>query len=100
MYTYRKKPIEVEAFQMTFDRRYDNSEWPEWLHRAWNYEPSDLGSVYCVDEDGLVGPGDQLWITTLEGALSISFDDWIIKGVIGEIYPCKPDVFAATYDVV
>lgn len=37
-------------------------------------------------------------ITTLEGTLTASIGDWIIKGVKGEFYPCKPDIFAATYE--
>lgn len=95
---YRKKPVEVEAFQMTFERRYDNSEWPDWLNRAWNMEPNDAGCLYCVDEDGMVGPGDQLWIMTLEGNHKVTWDDYIIQGVKDEIYPCKPDIFDLTYD--
>ena len=38
-----------------------------------------------------------LFINTLEGRLEVSLYDWIIKGVAGEIYPCKPDIFEATY---
>ena len=43
-------------------------------------------------------PNDPLLIKTLEGDLTVSPDDWIIQGVKGEIYPCKPDIFAATYE--
>mgnify|MGYP001564777940 CR=1 FL=1 len=39
-------------------------------------------------------------VKTLEGELTVSLDDWIIKGVKGEIYPCKPDIFEATYEPV
>ncbi len=46
----RKKPVVVEAFQMTKKHRWDNSEWPEWLHRAWNTEGE--GSLYRVDGKG------------------------------------------------
>ena len=97
---YRKKPVEIEAFQMTLERRYDNSEWPFWLHEAWNKEPGDNGCLYCVDGDGIIGPGEKLFITTLEGALSVTFDDYIIQGVRGELYPYKPDIFEMTYDLV
>ena len=44
---YRKRPVVIEAFQMTKERRWDNSEWPNWLHEAWN--ASGEGSMYCVD---------------------------------------------------
>jgi len=89
---FRKKPVVIEAFQMTKERRWDNSEWPEWLHEAWDTE--DEGSLYCVDGS------DQLLIDTLEGALKVSWGDWIIRGVHGELYPCKPDIFEETYEPV
>jgi len=41
-----------------------------------------------------------LLIDTLEGTMTARRGDWIIKGVVGEIYPCKPDIFAATYEPV
>ena len=46
------------------------------------------------------GPGDlvELEIETLEGNMTAKVGDWIIKGVKGEFYPCKPDIFAATYE--
>jgi hypothetical protein len=43
---------------------------------------------------------DGLYIDTLEGTMKASVGDWIIKGVKGELYPCKPDIFAATYEAV
>lgn len=45
-------------------------------------------------------PEDQAWIETLEGGHIVSSGDWIITGVAGEKYPCKPDIFEATYDPV
>lgn len=95
-----KRPVTVEVFQMTVVRRWDNSEWPEWLHRAWNEEQGHVGSLYCVDEDGMVGPGERLFIGTLEGQQLVSWDDWIIQGVMDEIYPCKPEIFDLTYNIV
>jgi hypothetical protein len=44
--------------------------------------------------------GDYLYIITLEGAMRADLNDWIIKGVEGEFYPCKPDIFEATYELV
>ena len=43
---YRKRPVEIEAFQMTEERRQDMSEWPPWLHEAWNKRFWHVGAVY------------------------------------------------------
>ena len=94
-YKYRKLPVVIEAFQMTKARRYDNSEWPEWLHRAWNFDRDAHGALFCNE----VKP-DDLFIRTLEGEQFVTPDDFIIQGVQGEIYPCKPDIFAETYEEV
>ena len=94
---FRKKPVVIEAFQMTAVRRWDNSDWPEWLNRAWQLEHGTPGALYPI----VAGTGDgALAIGTLEGPHLVSWDDWIIRGVKGEIYPCKPDIFAATYEPV
>lgn len=95
---YRKKSVVIEAFQMTKERRRDNSEWPEWLHEAWNKERFESGSLYCTDSPG--DGTDRLVIHTLEGSHLVDWDDWIIQGVQGELYPCKPDIFEATYEPV
>jgi len=95
---FRKKPVEIEAFQMTRERRMDNSEWPSWLHYAWNGERNEPGTLQRVDMASELP--DYLQIVTLEGPHLVSWDDWIIRGVKGELYPCKPDIFAATYDAV
>jgi hypothetical protein len=93
---YRKKPVVIEAFQMTEARRMDNSEWPMWLHQAWNNDRDEEGALQRVDMDAEMP--DALEIVTLEGKHLVSWGDWIIQGVKGEIYPCKPDIFAATYE--
>ncbi len=95
-YKFRKKPVVIEAFQMTKERRSDNSEWPNWLHRAWNGNPHEKGSVWPSNYPKSDG-SDRLVITTLEGDHFVDFDDWIIQGIQGELYPCKPDIFEATY---
>lgn len=97
MYKFRKKPVVIEAFQMTKERRNDNSEWPVWLDQAWQKDPSE-GAMWCDNEDET--EGEQLYIGTLEGVHKITFGDWVIKGVKGELYPCKPDIFEATYEPV
>jgi hypothetical protein len=95
MAKYRKKPVVIEAFQMTKERRWDNSEWPNWLHEAWNTEGE--GSVF-IDADDTAR--QRLCIGTLEGVYKVSWNDWIIRGVKGELYACKPDVFEMTYEPV
>lgn len=96
---YRKKPIVIEAFQMTHERRADNKDWPNWLHEAWNKDEREEGSVSCIDLPHSDG-ADQLHIITKEGSMLVGWGDWIIQGVQGELYPCKPDIFAATYEPV
>lgn len=93
MSKYRKKPIVIEAFQMTEERREDNSEWPNWLHKAWNKSLNEDGALVS-------GSGNRLAIFTSEGVMAIDWNDWIIQGVKGELYPCKPGTFEATYEAV
>lgn len=73
---YRKKPIEVEAF------RYGD-EIPEWAQ----------DKIECIM------PG-QLIVRTLEGDMLIQLGDYIIKGIKGEIYSCKADIFNLTYEEI
>lgn len=94
MARFRKKPVVIEAFQMTEAARNDNRDWPEWLNAAWQKRPTEEGSLFVRPLDG----SRELAIATLEGPLMVQWDDWIIRGVKGEIYPCKPDIFAATYE--
>lgn len=94
---FRKKPIVIEAFQMTVDRRWDNVDWPDWLHEAWNKDSNEAGSLFIRPMDET---RESLAISTMEGPLAVTFGDWIIRGVKGEIYPCKPDIFEATYERV
>lgn len=96
MAKYRKKPVVVEAFQMTESRRWDNKDWPNWLNAAWQMRSGELGSFFCDSFE----PHTYVYIATLEGAVQVEWDDWIIQGVAGEIYPCKPDIFAKTYEPV
>ena len=93
---FRKKPVVIEAFQMTEHHRLDNSAWPSWLHAAWNGNRDDAGTLQRVDMEAELP--DLLEVVTLEGNHRVSWGDWIIRGVKGELYPCKPDIFAATYD--
>lgn len=95
---YQKKPVVIEAFQMTEARRMDNAGWPMWLHEAWNRSHDEEGALQRVNMKAAMP--DALEIVTLEGKHRVSWGDWIIRGVQGELYPCKPDIFAATYEPV
>lgn len=93
---YQKKPIIVEAFQLTEDVYRDPEKWPPWLHhsdRVWLLPDSDYFA-----SDGM--KIEEIYIRTSESDIRVRVNDWIIKGVKGELYPCKPDVFAATYDPI
>lgn len=84
---FRKKPVVIDAFQMTIEQRTDTSGWPDWLDEA-----RVQGRLFVWDGTG------RLAIRTLEGTMIVDFNDWIICGVKGELYPCKPDIFDATYE--
>lgn len=86
MARYRKKPIVIEAFKWTGGP--DQIEEPIWICDAIR-----TGHVKISDERG-----GGLLIKTLEGVMTANVGDWIIKGVNGEIYPCKPDIFEKTYE--
>lgn len=96
-HTYRKKPVVIEAFQMTRERANDNTDWPQWLHEAWNLPPYLPGAVFRAWRH-LPNVRDELAVQTLEGTHLVSHDDWVIRGVKGELYCCKPDIFDLTYE--
>jgi hypothetical protein len=86
---FRKKPVEIEAVQFTgsnADKLMEfTQEGPHVRIRTTN-----------ENADGTC----ELYIETLEGNMLAQAGDWIIKGVKGEFYPCKPDIFEATYEGV
>ena len=78
---FRKKPVVIEAMNYR------------------GYEDFNLIRDFVGDSLPLHDMGDgKLGITTLEGVMAANPGDWIIKGVKGEFYPCKPDIFDATYE--
>ena len=86
---FRKKPIVIKAVQLRWDT------WSEMCDHA------DVGKLQDGRPEGKQdGEHIQLAIPTLEGLLMADENDWIIKGVAGELYPCKPDIFDATYELV
>ena len=79
---YRKKPLVIEAIV------WDGSNY---------HEISDFAKSL---KDTLVDPiAKKVYITTLEGTMTADIGDYIIKGIKGEFYPCKPDIFEATYEL-
>lgn len=83
---FRKKPVVIEAFEVPPDDGHTRQLPPSWL-----WASIAKGETIPLDGGGLV-------IKTLEGDMVASVGDWIIQGVKGEFYPCKPDIFAATYE--
>ena len=93
-YKYVKKPIVIEAFQMTDEHLLSHLDWPEWLNKAWAGETGVEGSLWPILDEC----ENPLVCGTLKGVRGVCRDGWIIQGICGEIYPCKPDIFAATYE--
>ena len=90
MSKFRKKPVVIDAFRWTGGP--DQKEDPEWIVRA-----IDDGTVRFEN----AGIHDvSLLIDTLEGTHRANRGDYIIKGIKGELYPCKPEIFEATYEEV
>lgn len=79
---FRKKPVVIEAEPFTGE--------PEQLAR--------LGIRAVKHEQFRHGPAHDYFIDTLEGAMQVRFGDYVITGVRGERYPCKTDIFRATYE--
>lgn len=78
---YRKKPVVIDAWQWNSGASFEHA--PEWMVDTvvhWNSK--------------------SLQIHTLEGVMTASPGDWIIRGIHGELYPCKPDIFEACYEAV
>lgn len=89
---YRKKPVVIDAVQFTEEMRVaavlDGQPCPEGVlmgGRSYNKRDRKIWSA-------------EFYIETLEGRMEVNVGDWIITGVKGERYPCKPDIFALTYE--
>ena len=81
---FRKKPVVIDAVQ------WDGENYGEVVYVMVNNTDIAWNSVV----------GSKLYINTLEGVMTADVGDWIIRGVAGEIYPCKPDIFEKTYEIV
>lgn len=103
MARYRKLPVEIEAVQFLRLVPVDGEKplplldqthpWPSWLCEAIQKPPAEHGALFVRG-----GPRPSLRVMTLEGSIEASPGDYIIRGVSGEIYPCKPHIFAKTYE--
>ena len=96
MPTFRKKPVEIEAILFSMwtedgDPVFE-TEPPQWLLTAMQEPATDVGAV----DWNAYG----LHIRTLEGRVTAQPGDWVLQGVEGELYPCRADIFAATYEAV
>lgn len=97
---YRKKPVVIDAEQLTWANWSAVCELaqvgkltegrPEGTYLDWNWQPTTDSFLQRLG----------LLIPTLEGLMIAREGDWIIKGIQGEIYSCKPDIFEATYENV
>lgn len=85
MIRYRKKPVVVEAIQFTGVASVNS------MIEAWGY---DFVNHTFLDE-----LSNTLSISTLEGEMQVSFGDFVIKGIANEFYPCKEDIFKASYEL-
>ncbi len=88
---YRKKPVVIDAVQW-----HRHGDHPAVDPAAGNAD----GSAYAYAQDNGLSIDDLGWITTLEGGHVVTPGDWIIRGIAGELYPCKPDIFERTYEAV
>lgn len=110
MTKYRKRPVVVEAVQVDGTTKQDD-EMRKWSNGEvaghWSnkqFARDNGGHIVVVKQmapgfarvDGLI----EYNIKTLEGTMKAEYGDWIIKGVKGEFYPCKPDIFEMTYEAV
>lgn len=90
MARYRKRPVVVEAILVADALRCAT--------RAWDQLPSWVRDAY--EAGGILFLSDSVSIRTLEGTMRGEPSDWLIRGVQGELYACKPDIFKATYEAV
>jgi hypothetical protein len=85
---FRKKPVVIEAVQFTGPDSY--LEILDWMKTS--------GNAHALLAGETASSTPRMLVHTLEGTMAADPGDWIIRGVKGEFYPCKPDIFEATYE--
>lgn len=91
---YKKKPVLVDAIQLS------TKNYEEVCEFVGSTLVQYVNPAMPISDDGAADPYLGVYIETLEGRMLASLGDFIIKGVNGEFYPCKPDVFFKTYEEV
>ena len=91
MARYRKKPIVIEAMQFETNNEAGSPQ----MDAVCNWANQGKGESAPLFHDGT-----DIFVRTLEGVMRANVGDWIIRGVKGEFYPCKPDILEATYEAV
>jgi hypothetical protein len=92
MAKYRKKPVVIEAMKFETNNEHGSPHMDALVN--WVNQGKDGSKPHAWHN------GTDIFIQTLEGNMQASVGDWIIRGVKGEFYPCKPDIFEATYEAV
>ena len=87
---FRKKPVVINAWKI--------SELIRDAGRNWKALPREIMEIY--ESGRIIFAPEYVLIPTPEGSMIGNFDDWLIMGIKGEFYPCKPDIFAATYEAL
>lgn len=90
MANFRKKPVQINAWQ--------TSVLLECARNNWKALPEPIVKAY--DDGDILFANVEMHIRTLEGTMIAHYGDWVIQGVKGELYPCKPDIFESTYEKV
>lgn len=85
---FRKKPVVIDAWAID----YNNTPYPDWVEAAFAKDETETGAIeWCPSGEGL-------YINTLEGHMRAAVGDVLIRGVVGEVYACRADIFSATYE--
>ena len=87
MQKFKKKPVVIDAVQWDGTEELADQIASDWV--------APNSGITIMTHDGC----DSVFIETLEGEMEAKVGDWVIRGVAGELYPCKPEIFAATYEL-
>jgi len=83
---YKKKPIIIQAEEMTEKNLKNNKNWPAWLKEAWKKPPEDIGAFYICEDDSYE-------VVTKFGAVEVPIGVMMVRGRDGELYPCEKKLF-------